>query len=125
MRALLVWDRLDQPRDIAVDPLGTINSKIIKTLTNNDFIQFFFFYLDGYMYWTNWGNHPKIERAGMDGSHRRVLFSKDLMWPNGLAIDHDKNRLYWVDGGTKVIEYSKLDGTGRTILKGNVTPIKL
>ena len=69
------------------------------------------------MYWSDWGKTPKIERAGMNGSNRKILFSKDLIWPNGLAIDHEKSRIYWVDGGTKAIEYSRLDGSGRTTLR--------
>lgn len=72
------------------------------------------------MYWSDWGKSPKIERAGMNGSNRKILFSENLIWPNGLAIDQEKNRLYWVDGGTKAIEYSRLDGTGRTALKSEL-----
>ncbi|KAK6619502.1 hypothetical protein RUM43_012259 [Polyplax serrata] len=100
MRALLIWDGLDKPRDISVDPIG------------------------GYMYWSDWGKSPKIERAGMNGSNRKILFSENLIWPNGLAIDQEKNRLYWVDGGTKAIEYSRLDGTGRTALKISGTEVR-
>lgn len=70
----------------------------------------------GYMYWSDWGETQKIERASMDGSNRKVLVSKNLTWPNGLAIDFEKNRLYWADGGTKKIEYSDLNGKGRTVL---------
>ncbi len=40
------------------------------------------------MYWTDWGDSPRIERAHMDdGSGRRTLINTDLGWPNGLAID--------------------------------------
>ena len=28
------------------------------------------------MFWTDWGTEGKIERAGMDGSHRQVLNGK-------------------------------------------------
>lgn len=70
------------------------------------------------MYWSDWGEVPKIEKAAMDGSMRTVLFSKNLTWPNGLAIDHLLGRLYWADGGTKAIEYAHLDGTGRKTLIG-------
>lgn len=73
---------------------------------------------DGYMYWSDWGAKPKIERAAMDGSMRTVLIRENLTWPNGLAIDHTTSKLYWADGGTKAIEYSNLDGTGRKILIG-------
>ena len=68
------------------------------------------------MYWSDWGAVAKIERAGMDGSQRIALITANLTWPNGLAIDHDKGRLYWADGGTKSIEYVTLDGKQRTVL---------
>lgn len=70
----------------------------------------------GHMYWSDWGEKPKIERAGMDGSDRRDLISTNLTWPNGLAIDFEEKRLYWADGGTSKIEYSDLDGKHRTTI---------
>jgi sugar lactone lactonase YvrE len=68
------------------------------------------------MYWSDWGKNPKIEIAALDGLERRVLISTNLTWPNGLAIDFEKNRLYWADGGTSKIEYSDLDGNQRTTI---------
>ncbi len=67
------------------------------------------------MYWTDWGDHPKIERAGMDGLERHVIVRSNLTWPNGLAIDYSEMRLYWVDAGTKSIEYADLDGQNRKV----------
>lgn len=60
------------------------------------------------MYWSDWGEHPKIEMASMDGTNRQTILSTNLIWPNGLALDFEKNRLYWADGGTKKIEYLEL-----------------
>ena len=68
------------------------------------------------MYWSDWGEPAKIERASMDGSNRTVLHNTGLMWPNGLAIDYQLKRLYWADAFTDRIEYSSFDGTGREIL---------
>ena len=68
------------------------------------------------MYWSDWGEPAKIERASMDGSDRRVLHNTGLTWPNGLAIDYQLQRLYWADAFTDRIEYSSVDGTGREIL---------
>ena len=68
------------------------------------------------MYWTDWGEPAKIERASMDGSNRIVLHNTRLTWPNGLAIDYQLQRLYWADAFTDRIEYSSVDGTGREIL---------
>ena len=68
------------------------------------------------MYWSDWGEPAKIERASMDGSDRIVLHDTGLTWPNGLAIDYQLQRLYWADAFTDRIEYSSVDGTGREIL---------
>lgn len=88
-RALLIWQNLNKPRDIVVNPI------------------------DSLMFWSDWGDHPKIERAGMDGSERRVIAQTDLRWPNGLAVELRSSRLYFVDGGTKTLEYMNFDGSGR------------
>ena len=68
------------------------------------------------MYWSDWGEIAKIERASMDGNNREVLIDTDLVWPNGLAIDYQLQRLYWTDAFTNKIEYSSVHGTGREIL---------
>ena len=68
------------------------------------------------MYWSDWGEPAKIERASMDGKDRIVLHNTSLTWPNGLAIDYQLQRLYWADAFTDRIEYSSVDGTGREIL---------
>lgn len=56
------------------------------------------------MYWTDWGEHPKIERANLDGTERVVLLNSSLGWPNGLAIDYAAGKLYWGDAKTDKIE---------------------
>ena len=73
------------------------------------------------MYWSDWGEPAKIERASMDGSNRVVLHDTGLTWPNGLAIDYQLQRLYWTDAFTNRIEYSRVDGSGREILLTVVT----
>ena len=30
------------------------------------------------LYWTDWGSPPKIEKAYMDGSNRKIIIEKDL-----------------------------------------------
>ncbi len=61
------------------------------------------------MYWTNWNTNPKIEKAEMTGKKRVVLVSSGLQQPNGLTLDHNKNRLYWVDSSYHTLEYLDLD----------------
>lgn len=77
-----------------------------------------------YMFWTDWGEVPKIERAGMDGDSatRQVIVSTNIFWPNGLTLDYGSGsgnsasdgRLYWVDGKIAYIHSCNLDGSGRT-----------
>ena len=61
------------------------------------------------MYWSDWGaTNPKIESADLDGTNRVVLVNDSLQWPNGVAIDYLRRRLYWVDAGTDKIEFYDL-----------------
>lgn len=76
-----------------------------------------------FMYWTDWGASPKIERAGMDASNRVVIISTNLTWPNGLAIDYETQRLYWADAGMKTIEFGNFDGSGRQVSARSCKPL--
>ncbi|KAH8407014.1 hypothetical protein KR222_004147, partial [Zaprionus bogoriensis] len=86
---VLIEDALDIPRSIALDPI------------------------DGWMYWSDWGASPRIERAGMDGSHRTTIINYDVKWPNGITLDLVRKRLYWVDGKLNVISSANYDGSQR------------
>jgi len=52
--------------------------------------------------------NPKIESSDLDGSNRVVLVKDRLKWPNGVALDYKRRRLYWVDAGSDRIEYYDL-----------------
>lgn len=65
------------------------------------------------MFWSDWGQNPRIERADMDGSMRRVLISTKLYWPNGLALDYTTRRVYFADAYLKYIDYCDYEGNGR------------
>lgn len=72
-----------------------------------------------YIYWTDWGESPKIERAGLDGSGRQELITDEIFWPNGLTLDHDQGRMYWVDAKFHQLHSAELDGSDRQqILSG-------
>lgn len=36
------------------------------------------------MYWSDWGNHPKIEKAAMDGTMRETVVENNIQWPTGI-----------------------------------------
>lgn len=91
------------------------------------------------MYWADWGNHPKIETAAMDGTLRQTLIFENIQWPTGwrhqiicpdfpappcwtpssssagLAVDHFNERLYWSDAKLSVIGSVRLDGSDPVI----------
>ena len=63
------------------------------------------------MFWTDWGRYPKIETASLDGSQRATIVTTNLTFPNGLALDYERNLLYWVNAGEDpAIEYANFDG---------------
>uniref|UniRef100_A0A8C2MKS1 Low density lipoprotein receptor-related protein 4 n=1 Tax=Cricetulus griseus TaxID=10029 RepID=A0A8C2MKS1_CRIGR len=96
-RKVLINNSLDEPRAIAVFPRK------------------------GYLFWTDWGHIAKIERANLDGSERKVLINTDLGWPNGLTLDYDIRRIYWVDAHLDRIESADLNGKLRQVLVSHVS----
>jgi len=74
------------------------------------------------LYWSDWGDVAKIERANLDGSARVVLVNTSLGWPNGLTIDYDERRIYWGDARLDCIETSRLDGSQRRVLVSRDLP---
>ena len=72
------------------------------------------------MYWAEGAsgfNNPKIERADMDGTNRKVIitfsFSR-FRSPNGLALDKERNRLYYVVGRSNKISFVSLSTNTRS-----------
>lgn len=87
--------------------LKIILFKILKRLTLNHIVS-------RYMYWTDWGNKPRIERSEMDGGKRVTIISDTLGWPNGLTIDKENAQLIWADARRHVSwTWSMLVGTLR------------
>ncbi|XP_050752742.1 nidogen-2 isoform X1 [Gymnogyps californianus] len=96
-RRVLFDTELVNPRAIAVDPVR------------------------GNLYWTDWNREaPKIETSTVNGADRRVLVNKDIGLPNGLTFDPFSKLLCWADAGTKHLECTFPDGTGRRIIQNNL-----
>ncbi|XP_023814493.1 low-density lipoprotein receptor-related protein 1B [Oryzias latipes] len=71
----------------------------------------------GLMFWTEVGNSAKIERAGMDGSQRKVVVNSSLKWPGDIAVDIISERIYWTEETLKAIGSATLDGDDIRILQ--------
>lgn len=65
------------------------------------------------MFWTDWGENPRIESCGMDGTLRRVIVQTKIFWPNGLTIDIPNKRIYFADSKLDYIDFCNYDGSGR------------
>ena len=61
-----------------------------------------------YMYWSDFSGQSQIERAYMDGTHRKVIYKGGRA--NGLTIDYMEKRLYWTSLDTNTIESADLYG---------------
>ncbi|XP_073967481.1 low-density lipoprotein receptor-related protein 6-like [Choristoneura fumiferana] len=98
-RKVLFWADVDLPRAIAVVPK------------------------EGLLFWTDWGETPKIERAGMDGdpATRKIIVKDNIFWPNGITVDYNNNLIYWVDANLHFIDVMDLNGEKRKrIVKGGL-----
>uniref|UniRef100_A0A7N9I9S0 Nidogen-2 n=1 Tax=Macaca fascicularis TaxID=9541 RepID=A0A7N9I9S0_MACFA len=96
-RKVLFHTDLVNPRAIAVDPIR------------------------GNLYWTDWNREaPKIETSSLDGENRRILINTDIGLPNGLTFDPFSKLLCWADAGTKKLECTLPDGTGRRVIHNNL-----
>lgn len=87
-RKVLVWQDLESPRAIAID------------------------YEFGYLFFSDWGTFPRIDRSDMDGEKRSNIVTTNLGWPNGLSVDKQMKNLYWTDAkvnnNLKVTQFSIL-----------------
>nr|XP_026695954.1 low-density lipoprotein receptor-related protein 2-like isoform X2 [Ciona intestinalis] len=98
-RAILHAENVTNPRGLALDPR------------------------DGYhfLFWTDWGQNPRIERCDMDGAHRKTIVDDRLFWPNGLTIDYPTKTIYFADAKLDFIHRCGYDGQGRAeVLAGNL-----
>ncbi|XP_046935613.1 nidogen-2 [Lynx rufus] len=96
-RKALFHTDLVNPRAIAVDPIR------------------------GNLYWTDWNREaPKIETSSLEGENRRILVNKDIGLPNGLTFDPFSKLLCWADAGTKKLECTLPDGTGRRVIQNHL-----
>ena len=90
-RLILVNQNISQPRGLALDPAQDAR----------------------WLFWTDWGESPRIERIGMDGTHRSTIIDTKIYWPNGLTLDIPNKKVYFADSKLDFIDFCNYDGTGR------------
>ncbi len=71
------------------------------------------------IYWTNWNDRQaSIQRAYTNGWNVETLIKTHIRTPNGLAIDHSPQKLYWSDARLDKIERCNYDGSDRKVSLG-------
>ncbi|KAM4582658.1 low-density lipoprotein receptor-related protein 1-like isoform 1-T1 [Fundulus diaphanus] len=100
---------------------GAVDRNIVVTMSGDDHPRAFV--LDecqGLMFWTNWNEQsPSIMRATLAGSNVLVIIGTDVRTPNGLAIDHRAEKLYFSDATLDKIERCEYDGSRRYVVLKN------
>ncbi|VEN53212.1 unnamed protein product [Callosobruchus maculatus] len=66
-----------------------------------------------WLFWTDWGENPRIERIGMDGTNRSTIINTKIYWPNGLTLDIATQRVYFADSKLDFIDFCYYNGSGR------------
>ena len=68
------------------------------------------------MFWTNWHDErPLIQRADLNAYKSKSIIKDEIWTPNGLAIDHSEQRLYWSDARLDKIERCDFEGNNREV----------
>ncbi|XP_053453877.1 low-density lipoprotein receptor-related protein 2 [Nycticebus coucang] len=90
-RTVLISKNVTNPRGLALDP--RMNEHVL--------------------FWSDWGQHPRIERASMDGTSRTVIIQNKIHWPSGLTIDYPNRLLYFMDAYLDYIDFCDYNGQHR------------
>ncbi|GAB0191560.1 low-density lipoprotein receptor-related protein 2 [Grus japonensis] len=90
-RTVLISENVTNPRGLVLDP--RIDAHV--------------------MFWTDWGQNPRIEKASMDGKMRTVIINNKIYWPNGLSIDYPNKLLYFADAYLDYIDFCDYNGNNR------------
>uniref|UniRef100_A0A8U8BUY5 Low-density lipoprotein receptor-related protein 2 n=1 Tax=Geospiza parvula TaxID=87175 RepID=A0A8U8BUY5_GEOPR len=90
-RTVLISENITNPRGLVLDPRTDAHV----------------------MFWTDWGQNPRIEKASMDGKMRTVIVNNKIYWPNGLSIDYPNKLLYFADAYLDYIDFCDYNGNNR------------
>jgi len=96
-RRILFHENLTNPWSIAVDPRAGAR----------------------FLFFTDWGSNPRIERSNLDGQQRTVLVHDGIQMPVGLTLDHIREEVYFTDHHLNFIEVISYSGQNRRKILGN------
>ena len=68
------------------------------------------------VFFTDYGQIPKVERCDMDGQNRTKLVDSKIVFPHGITLDLVSRLVYWADAYLDYIEVVDYEGKGRQII---------
>ncbi|CAF2466733.1 unnamed protein product [Rotaria sp. Silwood2] len=96
-RRILFHENLTNPWSITVDPRAGLR----------------------YLFLTDWGKNPRIERASMDGQQRVSIVNDSIEMPVGLTLDLIRQEIYFTDHHLNYIEVVNYNGENRRKILAN------
>lgn len=96
-RRILFHENLTNPWSIAVDPRAGAR----------------------YLFLTDWGKNPRIERCSMDGRERTSIVNDSIQMPLGLTLDLIRDEVYFTDRHLNYIEVVSYTGENRRKILAN------
>lgn len=77
------------------------------------------FFFTRKVFFTDYGQIPKVERCDMDGQNRTKLIDSKIVFPHGITLDLVSKLVYWADAYLDYIEVVDYEGKNRhTIIQG-------
>ena len=96
-RRILFHENLTNPWSIAVDPRAGVR----------------------FLFLTDWGKNPRIERCSMDGQQRISIVNDSIQMPLGLTLDLIREEVYFTDHHLNYIEVVNYNGEYRRKILAN------
>ncbi|CAF0886571.1 unnamed protein product [Adineta steineri] len=96
-RRILFHENLTNPWAIAVDPRAGVR----------------------FLFLTDWGKNPRIERCSMDGQQRITIVNDSIQMPFGLTLDLIREEVYFTDRHLNYIEVVNYNGENRRKILSN------
>lgn len=101
---------------------GTQQKTIIQGIETEDLRTLAVYPENGYIFWSDWGDEPKIERSDLSGGNRLTILNKDeVKWPSSIAIDHTIGRIFWTDMYKRHICSSDVHGKNKKEIVSELT----
>lgn len=68
-----------------------------------------YFHFNRHIYWTDWSEPARLERAALDGTGRQVVV-EDIGKVHAITIDFTEKKIFWASIDKAMIESANING---------------